>query len=104
MKSTHDSNVTSQFGPRAKAYVESAVHAQGADLARIGDIAAATRPARAIDLGCGGGHVTYAIAPHAGETIACDLSEDMLSAVLATAASRGLTSARNIEGILRLSE
>lgn len=89
MKSAHDSNVTSQFGPRAKAYVESVVHAQGADLARIGDIAAKTRPARAIDLGCGGGHVTYAMAPYAGETIACDLSADMLSAVLTTAASRG---------------
>ena len=85
MKSAHDSNVAGQFGPRAKAYVESAVHSQGADLARIADIAAAARPARAIDLGCGGGHVTYAMAPHARETVACDLSADMLSAVRATA-------------------
>jgi len=89
MKSAHDSNVAGQFGPRAKAYVESAVHSQGADLARIAEIAAAARPARAIDLGCGGGHVTYAMAPHARETIACDLSADMLSAVRDTAASRG---------------
>jgi SAM-dependent methyltransferase len=97
MKSAHDSNVTSQFGPRAKAYVESAVHAQGADLARIGELAATTRPARAIDLGCGGGHVTYAMAPHAGATIACDLSADMLSAVLATAASRGLAGVKTTQ-------
>ena len=89
MKSAHDSNVAGQFGPRAKAYVESAVHSQGADLARIADIAAAARPARAIDLGCGGGHVTYAMAPHARETVACDLSADMLSAVRATAVARG---------------
>jgi ubiquinone/menaquinone biosynthesis C-methylase UbiE len=87
--SPHDSNVTNQFGPRAKAYVESAVHAQGADLARIAEVAAATRPARAIDLGCGGGHVTYAMAPHARETVACDLSAEMLAAVRDTAASRG---------------
>lgn len=94
MKSAHDSNVTSQFGPRAKAYVESAVHSQGADLARISEIAKSTQPARAIDLGCGGGHVTYAMAPHAGETVACDLSADMLSAVLATAAAQGMTTVK----------
>jgi ubiquinone/menaquinone biosynthesis C-methylase UbiE len=93
----HDANVTSQFGPRARAYVESAVHAQGADLARIAEVAEATRPARAIDLGCGGGHVTYAMAPHAGETMACDLSAEMLAAVRATAASRGLSSVRTTQ-------
>jgi ubiquinone/menaquinone biosynthesis C-methylase UbiE len=92
MKSAHDANVTSQFGPRAKAYVESVVHSQGADLARIADIASAAQPARAIDLGCGGGHVTYALAPHAKETVACDLSADMLNAVRDTARSRGWSS------------
>lgn len=90
MKSAHDSHVTNQFGPRARAYVESAVHAQGEDLARVADLTAATRPARAIDLGCGGGHVTYAMAPHAGEVFACDLSEEMLSAVQESASARGL--------------
>ena len=97
MKSAHDSNVTSQFGPRAKAYVESAVHAQGADLARLAEVAASVRPARAIDLGCGGGHVTYAMAPHALETVACDLSVDMLAAVAGTAASRGFAGVRTVQ-------
>jgi ubiquinone/menaquinone biosynthesis C-methylase UbiE len=97
MKSAHDANVTNQFGPRAKAYVESAVHSQGADLVRIAEMAAATHPARAIDLGCGGGHVTYAIAPHAGETVACDLSTDMLAAVADTAAKRGFPSVRTVQ-------
>lgn len=90
MKTAHDTHVTRQFGPRARAYVDSAVHSQGEDLARIADMARQTRPARAIDLGCGGGHVTYAMASHAGETIACDLSDDMLAAVRQTAAARGL--------------
>lgn len=97
MKSAHDSNVTSQFGPRARAYVESAVHAQGAELARIAAVAEATRPARAIDLGCGGGHVTYAMAPHTGETIACDLSADMLKAVSEAALSRGLSHVKTVQ-------
>lgn len=94
--SRHDTNVTNQFGPRARAYVESAVHAQGADLARIAEVTAATRPARAIDLGCGGGHVTYAMAPHAGETVACDLSADMLAAVAETAIARGLAGVKTV--------
>lgn len=94
--SPHDSNVTNQFGPRATAYVESAVHSQGADLARIAEVAAATRPARAIDLGCGGGHVTYAMAPHAQHTVACDLSAEMLAAVRDTAAKRGFANVETV--------
>lgn len=97
MKSAHDTNVTNQFGPRAKAYVESAVHSQGADLQRIAAVAAATGPARAIDFGCGGGHVTYAMAPHADQTVACDLSGEMLAAVRDTAASRGLANVLTVE-------
>ena len=86
MKSAHDSHVTNQFGPRARAYVESAVHAQGADLARIAEVAASVRPARAVDLGCGGGHVSFAMAPHVAAIVAYDLSEDMLGVVAAEAA------------------
>jgi len=82
--------VASQFGPRAEAYVASAVHAQGEDLARIAGWAAARKPGRALDLGCGGGHVAFALAPHAGEVVAYDLSPDMLAAVAATAKSKGL--------------
>jgi ubiquinone/menaquinone biosynthesis C-methylase UbiE len=93
----HNSNVTSQFGPRAQAYVESAVHAQGTDLARIAEIAAQTRPARAVDFGCGGGHVTYAMAPFSEETVACDLSVDMLAAVRETAAARGMSGVRTTQ-------
>lgn len=87
---THETNVTTQFGPRAAAYVSSAVHAGGADLAQIADLAKAHRPARALDMGCGGGHVSFQIAPHAGEVTAYDLSDDMLKAVAREAGSRGL--------------
>lgn len=86
----HDTHVTSQFGPRAAAYVASAVHASGEDLVQIGDFAKSHRPAKALDLGCGGGHVSFAVAPHAGEVTAFDLSEAMLAAVAQEAAKRGL--------------
>ncbi|MDB5446129.1 MAG: Methyltransferase type 11, partial [Phenylobacterium sp.] len=50
----HEAHVDAQFGPQATAYVQSAVHAAGADLDQLDQIAARVRPARALDLGCGG--------------------------------------------------
>jgi len=90
MTATHDDLVRSQFGATANAYVASAVHASGADLDTIAARAASVAPARALDLGAGGGHVAYAIAPHAGAVVACDLSADMLGAVAAEAARRDI--------------
>jgi SAM-dependent methyltransferase len=90
MTRAHDAVTQAQFGPRAAAYVSSTVHAAGADLDALEAMAAQARPARALDLGCGGGHVAYRLAPHAGEVSACDLSAEMLAAVAAAAAERGL--------------
>ncbi|MGG7517528.1 class I SAM-dependent methyltransferase [Allorhizobium undicola] len=87
---SHDHHVQSQFGPRAAAYVESAVHAAGEDLRHIAQLAGDIRPAKALDLGCGGGHVAYALAAHAHEVVAVDLSSDMLAAVAGVARQRGL--------------
>lgn len=85
-----DHVIQRQFGAAAADYVTSPVHAGGADLARIAQIAAAIRPAHALDLGTGGGHVAYAMAPHAKRVTACDLSEAMLAVVAGEAARRGL--------------
>lgn len=95
---THDSNVTAQFGPRAAAYVASAVHAAGEDLQQIAALAAARKPARALDLGCGGGHVSFNVAPHATALVAYDLSADMLSAVMKEAAARNLSNITSQQG------
>jgi len=90
MTQSHDSIVRGQFGPRAAAYVESAVHAGGADLEHIAARTRELAPRHALDLGAGGGHVSYHMAPHAGQVTACDLSEEMVGAVLAQAAAKGL--------------
>ena len=87
---SHEAHVADRFGAQAAAYVSSAVHAAGADLDRIALRLRALRPARALDLGCGGGHVAFAIAPESGLVTALDLSPDMLAAVTAEAARRGL--------------
>lgn len=94
MSRAHETVVDCQFGPRAKAYVESAVHSAGEDLDALEILAAKAEPRRALDLGTGGGHVAYRLARHAKRVTATDLSAEMLSAVAAKARADGLT---NIE-------
>ena len=94
MIEAHERVVEAQFGPRARAYVESAVHSQGADLDAIGALAKKLHPELALDLGAGGGHVSYVVARHARRVIATDLSSEMLAAVAETAREKGLS---NIE-------
>jgi SAM-dependent methyltransferase len=90
MTTDQQSFVAGHYAPRAQAYVTSKDHSAGADLdlmeARLREL----RPERVLDLGCGGGHVTYRAAPHVGEIVACDLTPAMLEAVARTAAERGL--------------
>ncbi len=90
MERAHENVVEAQFGPRAKAYVDSAVHAQGAELEALEAIIREIRPARALDLGAGGGHVSYLMARHAGSVTAADLSQEMLAVVAATARDKGI--------------
>lgn len=90
MIQTHDDLVESQFGPRAHAYVTSAVHASGEDLDALEALAARAAPRHALDLGSGGGHVAYRLARHAASVMASDLSAEMLAAVAATAREKGI--------------
>jgi ubiquinone/menaquinone biosynthesis C-methylase UbiE len=85
---SHDEQVDRQFGPVAQAYLSSTVHAQGADL---GKVAATLRGcARVLDIGCGAGHLAFAVAPQVGAVVACDLSPQMLAQVESEAKRRGL--------------
>jgi SAM-dependent methyltransferase len=95
---TSPSLVARQFGPRADAYVQSAVHASGADLDELKAFVAGKSFARVLDLGCGGGHVGFTMAPHVGEVVAYDLSADMLAAVAKEAASRGFSNLSTRQG------
>jgi SAM-dependent methyltransferase len=89
--STSQHNFVAQhYAPRAAAYVSSAVHSSGPDLDQIEAFVRGRAEARALDLGCGGGHVSYRAAPHVREVVACDLTPDMLAQVNRTATDRGL--------------
>jgi SAM-dependent methyltransferase len=81
--------VEQQFGPRAEAYLHSTVHAQGADLEAFAAMLAGSGAARLLDLGCGGGHMAFAAAPHVAEVVAYDLSSEMLAVVGRAAVERG---------------
>ncbi len=96
---THEALVGGQFGARAAAYLGSAVHAQGADLEALASLARCHSQARVLDLGCGAGHVSFAVAPHVGEVVACDLSAEMLVTVARAAAERGLGNVRTEQGV-----
>ena len=79
-----------QFGATAEAYRTSAVHAQGHDLQRLAALARALPGGLALDLGCGAGHASFALAAGGMQVSACDLSANMLAVVAHEAAARGL--------------
>jgi SAM-dependent methyltransferase len=95
---TQDTLVVQQFGAQASAYLASAVHAAGEDLAALAALAHGRREARVLDMGTGGGHVVYAVAPHVAEVVAYDLSAEMLAVVARTAAERGLANVVTQQG------
>jgi ubiquinone/menaquinone biosynthesis C-methylase UbiE len=94
----HDNLVESQFSAQAAAYVTSAVHAGGDDLRELADLACGRPDARVLDLGCGGGHVSFRLAPLVREVVAYDLSPAMLAVVKAEADRRGLSNIVTCEG------
>jgi ubiquinone/menaquinone biosynthesis C-methylase UbiE len=86
---SHDEQVDRQFGPVAAAYLSSQVHSQGADLGDVADKLSGA--ARVLDVGCGAGHLSFAVARTVGAVVASDLSPEMLAAVAAEAERRGLS-------------
>ncbi len=94
----HEAHVAAQFGSNAQAYFDSADHAAGGDLLAIARLVAGRPDCCVLDLGCGGGHVTYAAAPYAGDVVACDLSIEMLAVVADEAARRGFGNVATRQG------
>jgi ubiquinone/menaquinone biosynthesis C-methylase UbiE len=95
----HHDQVADAFGSTAAAYLTSQVHASGADLQALAATFAATcGNARVLDLGCGAGHASFAVAPHVREVVAYDIAPPMLATVDAAARERGLTSVRTQQG------
>jgi ubiquinone/menaquinone biosynthesis C-methylase UbiE len=76
------------------------VHAAGADLAAAARRVRGLTPAprEALDVGCGAGHLSFALAPQVQRIIAVDPSASMLATVRGAAAERGLTTLETAQG------
>ena len=97
-QTSHETLVGNQFGSRAEAYLKSAVHSQSDDLSALVDVMRGRKDARVLDLGCGGGHVTFNLAPLVREITAYDLSHEMLKVVENAARERGLSNVKTQQG------
>jgi SAM-dependent methyltransferase len=78
MADTAKERVLQQYGSVGDAYVRSAGHAGGNDLARLLALVQPAPHARMLDIATGGGHVARTFAPHVAEVIASDLTPSML--------------------------
>ncbi|WP_322103542.1 class I SAM-dependent methyltransferase [Paraburkholderia sp. J41] len=98
----HHDQVADAFGSTAAAYLTSQVHASGADLENLAATFAALKTGAAaatvLDMGCGAGHASFAVAPHVREVVAYDIAAPMLETVEAAAKARGLTTVRTQQG------
>ena len=90
MSNHHEALVKSQFSGQAAAYLQSNVHAQGADLRRLAEWLSDDAQAHLLDVGCGAGHASFTAAPLVAEVAAYDLSEGMLAVVEQEAINRQL--------------
>ena len=96
--SQHKQSILQSFSPNAEAYLTSTVHSAGTDLDQLARAAAALDQPVVLDLGCGAGHVSFAVAPFAKEVVAFDLSASMLDVVAATARDRQLSNIATKQG------
>lgn len=95
---SHEALVGGQFGSQAEAYLSSAVHARSPDLDALTALMKDRCDARVLDLGCGGGHVTFNVASLVREVVAYDLSPEMLAVVARTAGERGFGNVTTRQG------
>ena len=87
-----------QFGTTAAAYLSSAVHAQGEDLLRLGLLVQQLRVEQVLDLGCGAGHASFALAAAGAQVTAYDLAPEMLDVVAREAEARQLSGVKTQQG------
>ncbi|KXF75687.1 SAM-dependent methyltransferase [Paramesorhizobium deserti] len=98
LENSHEALVGGQFGSRAEAYLKSAIHAQSPDLDAMVALVRDRKDARVLDLGCGGGHVTFNVSPLVKEIVAYDLSPEMLDVVAHASRERGLDNVTTRQG------
>ncbi|ENW02438.1 class I SAM-dependent methyltransferase [Acinetobacter beijerinckii] len=89
MNTQHQVN-QQQYEDKSQVYLTSAVHAQGIEFQKMQQLIQSHEIKTVLDLGCGGGHVSYHIAPLVDEVIAYDLTPSMVKIVAEQAKHKGL--------------
>ena len=85
------SRVQAQYGASAEAYAVSRVHARGASLGRLVELAEVEPGQRALDVATAAGHTALALAQRGARVLGLDLTPEMLDVARRLAAERGLT-------------
>jgi ubiquinone/menaquinone biosynthesis C-methylase UbiE len=101
MQQSHQSQIRDEFTRQADAMVASAVFTDQEILARIRHAAGLTPRARVLDLACGPGIVTAALAPYAGAVTALDLTPAMVTRARQRSRNNGFS---NVHCALGLAE
>ena len=78
-----------QYQDKSQAYLNSQVHAQGIEFQKMQQLIQSHQFQKVLDLGCGGGHVTYQVAALVDEVVAYDLTPSMVELVSIQAKQRG---------------
>ncbi|HCA5035442.1 TPA: class I SAM-dependent methyltransferase [Acinetobacter baumannii] len=90
MQNQHDLNQR-QYSDKSEAYLKSSVHAQGIEFSKMQNLVAQYNFKNLLDLGCGGGHVTYHLAPFTDKITAYDLTPEMVHIVSEQSKEKGLS-------------
>lgn len=90
--------VRRQFGAAASRYLTSAIHAAGADLALLPEVAGLTGAEEVLDVATATGHTALALAPCARRVVGVDLTPEMLAVAREQAERRGIANATFGEG------
>jgi ubiquinone/menaquinone biosynthesis C-methylase UbiE len=91
-------SVRRQFGPVAAAYATSSIHAGGADLIAMLEVANLQGTERVLDVASGAGHTALAFAPHVASVVALDLTEAMLATGRRLAEENGIANVTFVQG------
>lgn len=95
---TTKARVQAQYGPAAEAYAVSQVHAKGASLGRLVELAEVGSDHSVLDVATAAGHTALAVAPLAARVVGVDLTPAMLAVAQRLARERGLTNVEFVEG------
>jgi SAM-dependent methyltransferase len=90
--------VQTQFGGSAQCFVESRMHKEGDDLARMVELSGVLGTDRVLDIATGGGHTALSFSKRAQGVIALDLTTEMLTAARRFLSEQGQTNVQFVRG------